>query len=396
MNRRELAEDTALAAFAAGGGLLLLTTGIGVDSAGSGRGDGPGFAVDLAIGALSCAAVFTRRRWPAPFALLTAVTGAISLSSGVAAFIAVGNAGVRSRPAVAVTLAAGHQLAMIGYYFLWRVPYPFWLFWAVSMSENVAVLVLGMYLRARRQLVASLRDRVDEAVAAQRALADQARLAERTRIATEMHDVLAHRVSLIAMHAGALEIRPDQSPDEVLQAAGLIRTTARQALNELRDVVGVLREPAGGAGAGAPLEPQPTLGTIARLIAEYRRAGLNVGLDMRVTTPEAAPGPLGRDAYRIVREGLANVTKHATGTTATVTVEGGPGAGLNVIVRNKLPLNYTSPALPGSGLGLVGLGERVALAGGALFHGPEPGGDFVLRAALRWESDRATDQETGE
>jgi signal transduction histidine kinase len=180
----------------------------------------------------------------------------------------------------------------------------FWLFWAVSMSEYVAVLVLGRYLRARRQLVASLRARVDEAVAAQRALADQARLAERTRIATEMHDVLAQRVSLIAMHAGALEIRPDQSPDEVLQAAGLIRTT--------------------------------------------------------------------------------------------VTVEGGPGAGLNVTVRNKLPLNYTSPALPGSGLGLVGLGERVALAGGALFHGPEPGGDFVLRAALRWESDRKTDRETGE
>jgi signal transduction histidine kinase len=286
---------------------------------------------------------------------------------------------------VAVALAALHQLAMTGYYVLWRVPYPFWLFWAVSMSEYTAVLVFGMYLRARRQLVASLRDRVAEAIAAQRVMADQVRLAERTRIATEMHDVLAHRVSLIAMHAGTLEIRPDLPPGEVIQTAGLIRSTARQALTELRDVIGVLREPADDAGA--PLAPQPTLGTIAGLVAEYRRAGLNVGLDMHVTRPEVASGPLGRDAYRIVREGLANVTKHATGTAATVTVEGGPGDGLNVTVRNKLPLNYAGPALPGSGLGLVGLAERVALAGGTLSHGPESGGDFVLRAALRWETE---------
>jgi len=384
MNRRELAADAALAGLAALGGLLLLITKIGVHPAGSWRAYGPGFAVDLALGVVSCAAVFSRRRWPVPFALLTAVTGVVSLSSGVAAFIAVGNAGVRCRPVVAVALAAAHQCAMIGYYFLWHVPYPFWLFWSVSMSEYVAVLVFGMYLRARRQLVGSLRERVAEAVAAQRAMADQVRLAERTRIATEMHDVLAHRVSLIAMHAGALEIRPDLSPDEVLRTAGLIRSTARQALNELRDVIGVLRDPGDGTGPVAPLEPQPTLGTIARLVAEYRRAGLNVGLDMRVTTPDAAPGSLGRDAYRIVREGLANVTKHAAGTVATVTVEGGPGHGLSVTVRNRLPLNYASPALPGSGLGLVGLAERVAVAGGALSHGPDPAGDFVLRAALRW------------
>lgn len=387
MNRRELAADAALAVLAACGGLLVLTTRIGIGHAGG----GPALGVDLAVGAVSCTAVFSMRRWPVPFALLTAVTGEFSLASGVAAFIAVGNAGVRCRPAVAVALAAVHQLAMIGYYAQWRVSYPFWLFWAVSMSEYTAVLVFGMYVRARRQLVASLHDRVAEAVAAQRAMADQARFAERTRIATEMHDVLAHRISLIAMHAGALEIRPDLPHEEVLQTAGLIRSTARQALNELRDVIGVLRDPGDGGEAAAPLAPQPTLGTIERLVAEYRRAGLNVGLDMRVNELDAAPGPLGRDAYRIVREGLANVTKHATGTAASVTVEGGPGGGLSVTVRNKLPLNYAGnyagPALPGSGLGLVGLAERVALAGGNLSHGPEPGGDFVLRAALRWETE---------
>jgi signal transduction histidine kinase len=113
-----------------------------------------------------------------------------------------------------------------------------------------------------------------------------------------------------------------------------------------------------------------------------------------------APGGLGRDTYRIVREGLTNVSKHASGTAATVEVSGQAGEGLRVVVRNRLPLGYLSAVphdaadlpgsgdLPGAGLGLTALAERVTMAGGTLSHGPDTGGDFVLAATLNWNGAR--------
>src|SRR5262249_62033360 len=118
-----------------------------------------------------------------------------------------------------------------------------------------------------------------------------------------------------------------------------------------RGVIGVLRAGDGGNDA-APRAPQPSLPDIARLVEEPRRAGMNVELDMRVETPEAAPAALGRDTYRIVREALTNVSKHARGTAATVSVSGSPGHGLEVTVRNRLPLDPGAEApLPGAGVG---------------------------------------------
>ena len=113
---------------------------------------------------------------------------------------------------------------------------------------------------------------------------------------------------------------------------------------------------------------------------------MNVALDMRVEAPEAAPGTLGRDAYRIVREGLTNVSKHARGTATTVSLAGSPGQGLQITIRNRLPIEpATDPPLPGGGMGLTGLTERVALSGGTLSHGPSSDGTFVVSAALRWQ-----------
>ena len=176
------------------------------------------------------------------------------------------------------------------------------------LSYHVTVVALGMYAGARRGLVASLREQVRQTEAAQHLMVGQARRAERAAIAVEMHDVLAHRVSLMALQAGALEVRPDLPPAEVRKTAGLIRSTARQAMTELRDIIGVLRD---GESAEAPLAPQPTLRDIAPLVDGYRKAGLKVRLDMSVDESGAVPGPLGRDAYRIVREALTNVSKHA-------------------------------------------------------------------------------------
>ena len=118
------------------------------------------------------------------------------------------------------------------------------------------------------------------AEADQRLHADRARMAERTRIAREMHDVLAHRISLLALHAGALEVRPDLPPEKVRETAELLRSTARQALEELRGVIGVLREEPGQEPP--PAAPQPTLSDIPRLVEETRRAGAKIDFEMRV------------------------------------------------------------------------------------------------------------------
>ena len=131
-----------------------------------------------------------------------------------------------------------------------------------------------------------MRERARLAEADQRQHEDQARTAERTRIAREMHDVLAHRISLLALHAGALELRPDLPPAKVRETAELLRSTARQALEELRGVIGVLREEPGQETV--PPTPQPTLSDIPRLIEETRRTGAEIDFELQVEDAEAA------------------------------------------------------------------------------------------------------------
>jgi signal transduction histidine kinase len=387
--RRERLGDIAWVLVAAAGGLVLVSTNAGTNDPGWLRADtGLAFGVDAAIGVLASGLLWFRRRWPVGVAVALIIPAALSRSAQAPVVLSVCNVALRRNPRTAIAIAVLHQLAFIAFALLWITKYPLWAASCLMLTYQILAVALGLYQRARRQLVDSLTERAERAEATQRLLAEQARQAERARIANEMHDVLAHRVSLIALHAGALEIRPDLPAGQVREAAGLIRAAARQALTELRDVVGVLRdrETAPGAGETVPRAPLPTLSDIEPLVAEYQEAGLNVRLDMRVESPDGAPGPLGRDTYRIVREALANVSKHAAGTAAVVRLDGRPGAGLRVVVRNKLPVAYPSE-LPGSGLGLVGLAERVELAGGTLSHGPDPAGDFVLTAALRWESD---------
>jgi signal transduction histidine kinase len=247
----------------------------------------------------------------------------------------------------------------------------------------LAATAWGMFVRARRQLLVTLRDRAARAERDQRQHEDLARMAERTRIAREMHDVLAHRISLLALHAGALEVRPDLPPAKVRETAELLRSTARQALEELRGVVGVLREEDGQDPA--PPAPQPKLYDIRRLVEETRRAGAKIEFEMEVDHADVAPSALGRDAYRIVQEALTNIGKHASGTATLVRITGAPQNGLHVSVRNRQPIRPPAgPTLPGSGAGLLGLQERVALAGGTLVHGPDGSGDFVVDAVLRW------------
>ena len=167
--------------------------------------------------------------------------------------------------------------------------------------------------------------------------------------------------------------------------AGVAREGAanrRQALEDRREVIGVLRN---SAEAGAVERPQPTLGDLPALVEESRQAGVRVRATYAVPDVATVPASTGRAAYRVVQEALTNVRKHAPGTVADVLVAGDRAAGLTVEVRNPLRVSAEAAApLPGSGTGLIGLLERVSLAGGTLEHGWTADGEFRLRASLPW------------
>jgi signal transduction histidine kinase len=339
--------------------------------------------VDCVFGAAAAIGLWWRRRWPVLFAVALLPIGLFSLTSAVSGMIAVFTVAVHRRFAVTASIAACSVVVSAA--FTATRPDRSSGFLESMVWSVVFVLIVtlwGMVIRSRRQLVVSLRDRAERAEAEQQLRVAQARALERTRIAREMHDVLAHRISLLSLHAGALEIRPDAAPAEVAGAAGVIRASAHQALQDLREVIGVLREePDTG---GAPERPQPTLGELPALADESRAAGVKVTLDVAVA-PVEVPDGTGRAAYRIVQEGLTNARKHAPGTVVKVAVAGTAGAGLTIDIRNPWPLNgMLRAAIPGTGTGLVGLAERATLAGGRLTHGRTSAGEFVLSAWLPW------------
>ena len=337
--------------------------------------------LDVGLGLLACAALWWRRRWPLGVALAGVLLGTFSISAGSAALLALFSVTVH-RPVRQALLVAALWIPTLLVFAAYSPTTDPLSVLVMNMPLVLAATAWGMFVRARRLLLASLRERAERAEADQRLRQEQARMAERTRIAREMHDVLAHRISLIALHAGGLEVRPDLPPAEVEAAATLMRSTARQALEELRSVVGVLRET---NGVPAPSVPQPTLVDIGRLVEDTRRAGARIDFEMHVADAQTVPASLGRDAYRIVQEALTNIAKHASGTAARVRVTGAAGQGLHVSVRNRNPIRATAPAaLPGSGAGLLGLQERVQLSGGTLVHGPDGSGGFVVEADLRW------------
>ena len=252
----------------------------------------------------------------------------------------------------------------------------------IGVLATAGVIAWGMFVRARRQLVLSLRDRAERAEAEQQLRVEQARQHERARIAREMHDVLAHRISLLSLHAGALEFHPDASPEEVARAAGVIRASAHDALEDLRTVIGVLRAEAGGED---PEPPQPTLADLPGLIEESRGAGMHVRFECELPDPATVPAATGRSAYRIVQEGLTNARKHARGAAVEVTVAVTAGTGLTIEIRNRLPVGVAATSeIPGTGTGIVGLAERASLAGGRLEHGPTASGDYRLWVWLPW------------
>lgn len=267
----------------------------------------------------------------------------------------------------------------------------------VGVVATVLAVGAGAFVRARRELVLSLHERNRQLQAEQQHRVAEARRAERTRIAREMHDVLAHRISLLSVHAGALEFHPDASPEEIARAAQVIRVAARGAQEELREILGVLRAASPEDATGSPQEiqpPQPTMDDLHALVQESREAGMEVRLGIALE-PGQLPPTLGRTVYRLVQEALTNARKHASGQAVEIVVVGVPRTGLRVTVTNQpaatppervggRPGEDRPAGHVGSGAGLIGVRERVALVGGQLEHAPLPGGGFRLHATLPW------------
>jgi signal transduction histidine kinase len=334
--------------------------------------------VAIVVGIAALVSLRWRRTHPAAVGIFTGTVSTVIITASGANLAAAFNAAIRAR---------GRDLAVItGLLIAWAFVNPllyppdgsapaagsYWFDAGASLLMAGVVIGWGLFVRARRELVRSLRAQADRG-------ADEARAAERRRIAREMHDVLAHRLSLLSVHAGALEFHPDAPAEEVAEAAGVIRESARAALGELRGVIGVLRED-GSESLTQP--PQPTLADLEALVEESRAAGMRV--TARIELGDAAlPAAVGRTAYRIVQEGLTNARKHAPGAAVTLTLRA-PDRNLEVEVRSLAPVAVASPGapLPGAGTGLIGLAERVSLAGGELEHGVDHDGAFVLRASL--------------
>src|SRR4051794_14507787 len=327
--------------------------------------------VDVVVGIATLVSLRWRRTHPAAVGIGIGAVSLVILTAAGATLAAPFNAAIRAR---------GRDLAIIaGLLVAWIFASPllhppagnYWVNAGACLLLTGVVLGWGLFVRARRELVRSLRAQADRA-------ADDARAAERRRIAREMHDVLAHRLSLLSVHAGALEFHPDAPAEEVAEAAGVIRESAKSALEELRGVIGVLRED-GRESLTQP--PQPTLADLAALVEESRAAGMRV--TARIELGDAPPpAAVGRTAYRIAQEGLTNARKHAPGAAVTLTVRA-PDGNLQVEVRSLAPVAVPAAApLPGTRNGLIGLAERVSLAGGTLEHGVDPDGAFVLRASL--------------
>jgi signal transduction histidine kinase len=339
------------------------------------------FWLDVSLGLAAYALVFWRRRWPLAIAIVTGLLSTVSgLAAGPAVLAAVSVATRRRLWQLAVVavvnVVAGQSLATIQPV---EGPDPFWLTLTLNVVFTAGMLGWGMYIGSRRELMWTLRARAERAEAEQELRVAQARGSERARIAREMHDVLAHRISQISLHAGALHFRDDLTAEEMRVSAAVIREKTHEALTDLRGVLGVLRD----SDTGEPLDtPQPTYADLPRLVEEARDSGVRVEYqDLIDRDGPPVPDAVGRTLYRIVQEGCTNVRKHAPGALLNIQVTGSPEDGIDIVLRN--PVGFGASRSPGAGLGLIGLAERADLRGGWLEHRRE-GSTFVLHGWIPW------------
>jgi signal transduction histidine kinase len=259
----------------------------------------------------------------------------------------------------------------------------------VALFVLVGVAIVGGVGLARERI---RRLQAEHAAATERALE-----AERARIASELHDVVTHNVSVMIVQAGAARQVLDAAPQDARAALLAVESSGRAAMAELRHLLGLLSpvhpgaetaelSPAGGPATEAELRPQPGLAQLPALTGRMRAAGLPVDLHVGVLPPALPPG-LDLAAFRVVQEALTNVLKHAGKPATTVSVDFRDGSLLLEVTDSGRPMPAVGPvAVPGSGRGLLGLRERVSVYGGEIDAGPRPGGGWLLRARIPVEA----------
>ncbi|MGV9879003.1 sensor histidine kinase [Streptomyces sp. NPDC003006] len=384
-------------------------------------------AVGVGFGVLAGSALLVRRRWPvavvliaiaitpAQMGFLLTIVGLYTLAASELPRRVTGAlAGMSMAGTLIVALVrASQDLAEEGSHP--PIGSEFVPFFAVAASIGVTAppVLLGLYVGARRRLMESLRERADDLerelqLLAERAeeRAEWARNEERTRIAREMHDVVAHRVSLMVVHAAALQAVARKDPEKAVKNAALVGDMGRQALTELREMLGVLRAGDGVQGAKPvrPVEPVPLaavgyaaaaaasravdedgpcLAELDELVGQSRAAGMAVELSVQ-GEPRGYTADVEQTAYRVVQEALTNVHKHAAGAKTYVRLAHRT-AEIAMQVENEPPPepgSTTDARLPSGGNGLVGMKERVTGLGGVFVSGPTDDGGFRVSAVL--------------
>ncbi|MGO1975452.1 MAG: sensor histidine kinase [Propionibacteriaceae bacterium] len=342
-------------------------------------------ALDQVLGLAACLLLWLRRRRPMLVAAMIIPMSAYGDLADGAMVVALFTVAIHCRARTTAVVAAANLLVLGGYIWIRSLIDPpqhgdlsGWL--GYTLVLHAASIGWGLFIRKRRQLVLSLEERAERAERVARLQAAQAQHLAREEIAREMHDVLGHRLSLLSVHAGALAYRDRAADPETAESVRVIRDSAHQALQDLREVIGVLRSPLGEL-------PQPTLDDVGELITESRRAGMRIADVIDVVGDP--PGGIGRTAYRVVQEGLTNVRKHAEGEPQVeVRLMGRPGAELRVCVidhsARPRPAEEDDPVggEDQTGQGLAGLRERVQLASGTFESGPTNDGGFRVSARL--------------
>ncbi|MEU7564434.1 sensor histidine kinase [Streptomyces fradiae] len=357
--------------------------------------DGPHRGVAVVIVLLFGLVVALRRRVPEAMLLLAVALGCAQLVVGLqpnpadfAMLVIIYTVAAHDGPRWASRLAlVGGACAATISQLRWpleAVSTPGQVFFTVVMSVPfVLAWVLGDSMRTRRAYLAQLEERTDRLEREREAQAKVAVAAERARIARELHDVVAHNVSVMVVQADGAAYVLDSSPEQARQALETISSTGRQALAEMRRLLGILRT--GEPEEAGEYVPQPDVQQIEDLVEQVRTAGLPVQFTVE-GTPRPLPSGVELTAYRIVQEALTNTRKH-----------GGPDAGAKVRLtyfddglgllveddgRGAAQEMYVDGGADGRGHGLIGMRERVGMVGGTLDAGPRPGGGFRISALL--------------